>query len=264
MRDCQKKGGIKMSIYAIHKQEPKFIFIINYKVMFSSLYFLLPQHFPSLKFCNKNQLNEINFRDFSKFAIVRNPFDRAVSAFYGKCRKNPEKNLQEETAQLEYCQAQLLRALAKIRNETFDIVEPAKYLSTKEHSKERELLDKNFKKLCSIDFNEYAECLSVIFRNEKVDGHFELQYKAFQLPQKKLGIFSSNLFKKTKIIKLENIVKEWANVCKDLGTSMNLVQENRTDNLRGDTEVFFTKETQDSIAKLYAIDFKKFRYSTTY
>lgn len=129
-----------MSTYAVHQQEPKFIFIINYKVMYSSLYEILPIYFPEVKFYHKNSAAKFNFHDYPKFSIVRNPFSRVVSTFYGKCRKSPENSLVQETAQLEYCQHQLLNTLKKIRNETYKVMEPANLYTLKENPEKRALL----------------------------------------------------------------------------------------------------------------------------
>ena len=74
--------------------------------------------------------------------------------------------------------------------------------------------------------------------------------------------FPSKVFKNTKIIKLENIDRDWNIICDLLGKKMNLQKVNKTDHLRPGFEKFYTKETCKMIAKMYKIDFKKFGYST--
>ena len=250
-----------MAIYAIHHQEPKFIFIINYKVMYSSLYKILPKYFPEVEFYYKSQLTGINNLDYSKFAIVRNPYDRTVSAFYEKCRKSPKISLHEEKAQLQYCQHQLLHTLKVIRKDTFEIVQPAIFYNSSGNPKERLLLNENFKLLTSISFEEYVKSLTLILKENDVDGHFQKQYNAFFIFRQNPFYFLSSAFKNTTIIKLENIDQDWKKTCDSLGKKMTLIKKNKTDNMRPSFEKLYTTETRKLVAKIYGIDFKKFNYS---
>jgi len=249
-----------MAIYAIHQQDPKFIIIINYKVMYSSLYEILPTHFPEMKFHHKNSAAKFNFHDFPKFSIVRNPFSRVVSTFYGKCRKSPEISLIQETAQLEYCQHQLLQTLNKIRNKTYAIAEPANSYTLKENPDNRALLNENFKLLMGISFPEYVESLTLILKNKRVDGHFQKQFGAFSVPHQNPFYFPSKFFRNTQIIKIENIDQDWKILCNQLDKEIVLIKTNRTDDIRPSTESFYTDQIRKQVAELYKIDFKKFNY----
>ncbi|MDF1695705.1 MAG: sulfotransferase family 2 domain-containing protein [Saprospiraceae bacterium] len=250
-----------MAIYAVNDIESKFIFIINYKVMYSSLTRILPTYFPSIKFYNKNQVKQFNFSKFTKFSIVRNPYRRTVSTYFDKCQKAPKDSLATENAQLQYCQEQLLKALCTLRKTTYDIVLPAQKYNRKDNPDQRILLDNNLKLLMSVSFKEYVQCLTLLLKNKKVDGHFEMQYKVFDIPRQNPFYNRNKIVNDTLQIKLENIEMEWGNVCDILGKNIELQKINKTDDKRKGFISFYTDETREIVAKCYAKDFEKFNYS---
>jgi len=250
-----------MAVYAIHMEQPGFIFIINYKVMYSSLYDILPNHFPKAKFCTKKQAENYHFSKFQKFAIVRNPYRRTVSTYFDKCQKTPAFDLKQENAQLQYCQAQLLNTLALVRDEIYTISAPANYFNTHDHPEKRAILDENFLLLQSMSFAEYVDCLTIILSQKTADGHFVEQCKVFDIPGQNPFYHRNRVFNSTKIVRLENIESGWRDICTDLGVEMHLRKANKTDHLRPQSHDFYTKKTQAAVGKLYHLDFKKLGYS---
>ena len=249
-----------MAVYCVHHDQPRFIFIINFKVMYSSLYTILPKYFPSSNFLYKNGFPKINLQHYKLFSIIRNPFHRVVSAYMDKCLKNPTNQLARQEAFLQVCQKQILEALKQIRGKEFPISPSGKTYSNLLHSEERAILDSNFKRLAKIEFEEFTECLMLILKRKDTDGHFTCQADAFQIPGKGLFNFKKQLLSKTKILKLENIQKGWGEICQILGKDMQLTKNNISK--RGDKKIdgFYDEKTTRLIADIYKIDFKKFNY----
>lgn len=250
-----------MAIYAIHQQRPEFIFIINYKVMYSSLKKILSEYFPEIKFYHKNKVTEFKFSDYPKFAIVRNPYSRTVSTYYDKCQKTPEISINETNAQLQFCQHQLLQSLKVLRNKTYEIVEPAIFFEHDEIGNSRALLNDNLQLLKGISFEEYMECLALILDSEFVDGHFQKQHTAFSISSQNPFYFPSKVFINTQIFKMENIDNDWKTICEQLGKELILIKRNQTDNIRPDIDSYYDRRTRKLVNKLYKIDFKKYNYS---
>lgn len=251
-----------MAIYAVHNDQPKFIFIINFKVMYSSLNEMLPEYFPNIKFYYKNRAREFNFSEFTEYAIVRNPYSRTVSTFYDKCQRTPEKEINAEKTQLQYCQWQMLQVLQEVRGVRFEIATPAIMYTFQENPQERSILNKNFDLLRTMDFEEYVECLDILLSKDNVDGHFRQQYLAFEVIDQNPWNSPRKIFNSTTIIKLENINQEWDKICDLLGVEMKLKKVNQTDDARPRIEQLYSKENKATVAKLYKTDFKRFKYST--
>ena len=229
--------------------------------MYSSLYEILPKHFPNIKFFYKKQIRNIKFQKFQKIAIVRNPYNRIVSTYYDKCQKAPEYHLNKDKSQLQYCQHQLLNAIKKIRKENFEIAIPAKIYTLIANPHERTLLNQNFEILKSISFEEYVKCMDLILNTKNVDGHFEKQYDAFNIPGQNPIYNPKKVYKSTKMIKLESIDQKWPEICDQLGINMEMRKINQTDNMRPKFNKLYSKETKATIGRLYNIDFQKFDYS---
>lgn len=244
-----------MSIYAIHSSSPKFIFIINFKVMYSSLYKVLPQYFPELTFQYKGKTAKTNLAAYQKFAIVRHPFTRLVSAYKQKCRQVPSHILDEKFFFLERCQKQLLEALEIIRDESYDIVDVGQTLSPLENPKNWARLEVNSRLLLSISFDEFVDCVCLILKRPDADGHFTAQYKAFELGEKK------SIISQTHIFKLEEIEFGWENICRKLGKEMVLPHTNRTSQPNQGMKDLFTPQSYAKAAEAYKKDFQCFDYS---
>lgn len=253
-----------MAFYAIHDASPKFIFIINLKVMKSSLtHPILSKYFPATKFDYSHKLNSsINFHEYQKFCIVRNPFSRAVSCYYQKCQSLPLKSLTQKTAKLENCHKELLESLNIIRGEIVEIGKSEKYYNLEQDPIEWRLINENFERLLTISFEEYINCLSLILRKKNPDAHFARQMDAFSVPGQNPFYYPSKVFKNTTIIRLENINRDWDIICNKLGKKMTLVKVNTTDKIRPKITEFYTLKTQKLISQLYKVDFKKLGYST--
>lgn len=182
------------------------------------------------------------------------------STYYDKCQRSPENSLNQEKAQLQKCQHQLLNAIKEIRKENSEIAVPANYYTLRENAEERKLLNENFEILKTISFDEYVECLSIILTGENVDGHFEKQYKSFDLLKQNPFYYPMKVFKKTNIFKLENIDLGWNEVCEKLEMKMDLRKINKMHPMRTNIKQLYTNETREMVAKLYKIDFVKFKY----
>ena len=230
--------------------------------MYSTLFSILPVHFPSISFLYKKDVKYIPFKKYTTISISRNPFRRTVSTYYDKCLKSSRNQLQKEASQLQYCQHQLLDALTRIRGNKFEISEPAKEFTYSMHKNERALLDDNFNLLMTVDFEEYVKCLELILATDKADGHFEQQWKAFDIPNQNSFFFPNKLFNNTQCFKLENINEKWDNICSLLDKPITLKRLNQTKQERKDYTSFYSEKTRFSIEKLYKKDFSKFKYST--
>ena len=90
---------------------------------------------------------------------------------------------------------------------------------------------------------------------------FRKQYAAFNIPGQNPFYKSKKVFKNTKILKLENIDRDWKVICDQLGIKMEIQKSNQTDHMRPKINELYTRETSATIAKIYEIDFNKFNYS---
>lgn len=250
-----------MAVYAVHQSEPKFLFIINYKVMYSSLKGILPEYYENIQFFNKAHVKSIKFNDFIKVGIVRNPYDRTVSTYFDKCINAPKICLEQESTQLQYCQAQILETLKSIRHSNFKIALPAILYSLEKNPEERRLLNRNFEYLQSISFEEFVQCLSILLAKKKVDGHFKQQYKAYIVRRHFPFFIANKLFENTSIFKLENLNDDWKTICNLLGKEMRLQKINKTNGERSNFKNYYTDKSREIISKLYKKDFSRFKYS---
>lgn len=249
-----------MAIYAIHEQEPKFIFIMNFKVMYSSMTKILPVSFPEIKFHGIRTASKFNFYDFQIFSVVRNPISRAISAYFGKCQYSIKKHFNNEKAQLQYSQHQLLESLKRVRGIDYNIARPAIFYSYKSEPKERGLLDDNYELLMDISFEEYIKCLRILFQSKDVDGHFQRQFDAFLVPNQNPFYNRSKLLNNTEIIKIENLSNDWKMIGERLNKDIEIERYNRTDHIRPSIESYYSDDTYKSIVDLYKLDFEKFNY----
>lgn len=229
----------------------RFLFFTNYKVMNSNLVNILNESFPGVKIFNCiDKIQEFN--GYTKLAIVRNPYDRHLSLYFDKCREHPRKvRNRDNRIWLQNSQAQILVAAAHLFNKQSDIVDPSKEIE-KNSSEYDQLLD-NFEVLESLEFSDFVEITSYLFRQSSMDAHFHPQ-SWIMLKDGKLVI--------DHYFKLENINEEWKEICRLTGKELILVDGVNRTNFEGPEKYkrFYSEEMKKTVYNLYRTDFDNFNY----
>src|ERR1044072_1308753 len=168
--------GPCMSETFVHHLEPRFIFYVNYKVMFSTLSIALPSYFPAIE---RNTDSAVKDPDrYLKLGIVRNPYARFVSLYSDKCCWDPEAKLNLlQGILLQPAQGQLLEELRILRGQSFAIARTWEDLTS--DAEERELCRENFRLLQTISFEEFTLLGKSILARADADPHFRPQHKRY-------------------------------------------------------------------------------------
>ena len=96
-----------------YKNSPnRYVYIKQYKVGSSSIDEYTQNH----RLCGFEATPEqlqTDYKEWFKFSVVRNPYDRVVSVYVDKCVQNPVDRINRGETKLQTCQQIILKALKK-------------------------------------------------------------------------------------------------------------------------------------------------------
>ena len=174
--------------------------------------------------------NYRKFRRHPHFLLVRNPYDRLVSFFKDKLRKNIEQNTRPYE-KMQKSQKLFCAHLAITSNDTSTIIQ---------------------ERLSNLSFVEFIKILPKVYN---LDEHLYPQWWTSRICFMNLSLFP---FKATRVLKVES-VDDLEFLHKDLGIDLS-TKLNHTGDVR-----FTESWSQDSrriVNRLYQKDFLTFGYST--
>ncbi len=198
----------------------KYVYVKQYKAGSSSIDEYTKDH----RLCGFDATPEelqTKYKDWFKFGVVRNPYDRVVSVYVDKCVENPVNRINRGDETLQTCQRIILKALNKP-------------LKLEEFSK--------------ITFEQFVEILPEIYNN---DWHFYTQSPFL--------VNSSNTVVVDKLARFENFDTEVKDILNELGfTITEMPHKNKTS--RASYRDYYNEKTKKIVTEIYKDDLKNFGY----
>lgn len=199
----------------------KYVYIKQYKVGSSSIDEYTKDH----RLCGFEATPEelqTTYKDWFKFGVVRNPYDRVVSVYVDKCVQNPVDRINRGETKMQTCQQIILKALKK---------------------------PKNLKEFASITFEDFISVLpEILFK----DWHF--------IPQSPFLVNAKGQIVADKVARFENYDEEVKEILTKLGFEVSQVpHKNKT--IRKNYKEYYNDATRSVVASLYKDDLVYFNYA---
>tara|TARA_Y100000389_G_scaffold40765_1_gene35330 strand:- start:142 stop:771 length:630 start_codon:yes stop_codon:yes gene_type:complete len=199
----------------------RYVYIKQYKVGSSSIDEYTKDH----RLCGFDATPEqlqTDYKDWFKFSVVRNPYDRVVSVYVDKCVQNPVDRINRGETKLQTCQQIILKALKK---------------------------PKRLDQFADITFEDFIRVLPEIYFK---DWHF--------IPQSPFLVNTKGQLVADKIARFENYDEEVKDILTKLGFHIEeMPHKNKT--IRKNYKEYYTEETRSIVARLYKDDLAYFNYS---
>ena len=253
-----------MAAYIIHRNTPRFIFLVSLKVMYSSLCRMLRQHFPDAEFqysgelLNSGLLTEIDLSSFTLFGIVRDPYTRIQSLYADKCFPGRGMDPDRRPFVLQHSQYELLDAWRHLNGSHIEILRPGQVfqpedkIQRRRFAQHRELLE-------SLSFSDFVGLVRfLLVEKERTDGHFWPQAETFRLQRFGLPLGIDEVLSVAHLFKLEDIASAWPVICGLLHTDIDLKRQNATRNKARD--LASDPEVAGIVAEIYRDDYQWFGY----
>ena len=199
----------------------RYVYIKQYKVGSSSIDEYTKDH----RLCGFDATPEqlqTDYKDWFKFSVVRNPYDRVVSVYVDKCVQNPIDRINRGETKLQTCQKIILKALGKPEDP---------------------------KEFASVTFEDFIKVLPSIYFK---DWHF--------IPQSPFLVNTKGQIVADKVARFENYDEEVKEILTKLGFEISqMPHKNKT--IRKSYQEYYNDETRAVVARLYKDDLKYFEYS---
>lgn len=198
----------------------KYIYIKQYKVGSSTIDEYTKDH----RLCGFDATPEqlqTDYKDWFKFSVVRNPFDRVVSVYTDKIEKNPVDRINRGDTSMQTCQKIILKALKR----------PLK-----------------LEEFANVSFEDFIGVLPKIIND---DWHF--------LRQSPFLVNSENKIIADKIARFENFNEEVKPILETIGfTIETMPHKNKT--IHKSYKEYYNPNTRKIVEELYKEDLKNFNY----
>ena len=200
----------------------RFVYIKQYKVGCSSIEEMFDSSNIRLRgFVQTPDELRDNYKEWFKFGIVRNPYDRLVSLYSDKCQKNAKDRIERGDKRLQNCQKVILKAL----NKPLEV-----------------------EQLLTISFPEF---ISVIPMIKNKDLHFN--------PQSPYFIDMKGNCVADKLIRFENINEELTAILPNLGLRVNSIPHSNSTK-HSSYQTYYTDKEINIVRTQYSADLKNFGY----
>lgn len=199
----------------------RYVYIKQYKVGSSTIDEYTKDH----RLCGFDATPEqlqTDYKEWFKFSVVRNPYDRVVSVYVDKCLQNPVDRINRGETKLQTCQQIILKALKKPQR-----------------------LDQ----FASVTFEDFISVLpEILFK----DWHF--------IPQSPFLVNEKGEIVADKVARFENFDEEVKEILTKLGFEVSQVpHKNKT--IRRHYKEYYNDTTRSVVARLYKDDIVNFNYA---